>query len=240
MDRPAPPSEEEQFQAYRRVAEAMAGRMVYIRTADIGGDKPLPYLDLPPEDNPFLGLRGLRLSLARPDMFKAQLRAILRAAAHGNLAIMLPMVTEVGEIRAAKVEIDAARRELLREGRTVPPVPVGIMVEVPAAALAADQLAAEVDFFSIGTNDLTQYTLAVDRGNEAVARLYRSDHPAVLALITSVVRAGAERGIPVSVCGEMAGDPELAATLVRLGVRELSMSPGRLNLVKQAILTLEV
>ncbi|WP_164491822.1 phosphoenolpyruvate--protein phosphotransferase [Staphylospora marina] len=230
------PSEEEQTRAYERVLNAFGDRPVIIRTLDIGGDKDLPYHAMPREENPFLGHRAIRFCLSRPDIFKTQLRALLRAASHGNLWIMFPMVQSLAEIRAAKALLEECRTELEQEGVAVPnKIPVGIMIEVPAAAVIADLLAKEVDFMSIGTNDLTQYTLAADRGNEQVADLYDAAHPAVLRLVHMTCRAGAQAGIPVGMCGELAGDPEMTPLLVGLGLDELSMSPSSIPEVKARV-----
>ena len=244
------PTEEEQFAAYREAALICKGKPLIIRTLDIGGDKPLPYLDLPREDNPYLGFRAIRLCLDRPEeLFKPQLRALLRASAYGDVRILLPMVISVGEVRAVRDLLEECKRELdaeaavdglpaVPDGRSVrpynPAIPVGVMVETPAAALIAEDLAQEADFFSLGTNDLTQYILAADRGNPAVARYYDSLHPAVLRAIAMTVAAahgdvrpdtpGAGRRIPVCVCGEMAADPAAAEKLLALGVDSLSLS----------------
>jgi phosphocarrier protein FPr len=232
MERDRMPTEEEQEAAYRDTARMLGGRPMIVRTLDIGADKPLAYLEQPTEPNPFLGVRGLRLGLARPDLLRTQLRAILRVAAEFPLRVMFPMVTTLDELRAARAELDRARGEV---GAAAGRPEVGIMVEVPAAALTADRLAAEVDFFSIGTNDLTQYVLAADRGNERVAMLTDALHPAVLELIGRTARGAQAGGRWVGVCGELAGDPAATALLVGLGVRELSMSAPAVPAVKAAV-----
>jgi phosphoenolpyruvate-protein phosphotransferase (PTS system enzyme I) len=235
MERPELPSEEEQFEAYGAVARAFGARPVIIRTLDVGGDKDLPGVDQPAEENPFLGWRGIRMSLDTPALFKPQLRAILRAGALGNLKIMFPMIADVEELRAAKAMLGECERELESEGAEVGQVEVGIMVETPSAALCTRELAAEVSFFSIGTNDLVQYTLAADRGNERLRRLQDADHPAVLELIRITCEAAREEGIWVGVCGEAAGDPALIPRLLELGVTELSMSAPSIPRAKKLI-----
>jgi len=236
IGRDAMPSEQEQEAAYRGIAEPLGGRPLIVRTLDVGGDKPLPYLPVPAEANPFLGLRGLRLGLARPDVFRTQLRAILRVAADHPVKVMFPMVTSLAELRAAKALVEEARHEVEGAGGRVPSnLEVGIMVEVPAAALAAEVFAADVDFFSIGTNDLTQYTLAAERGNERVARFADALHPAVLRLIRMTAQGAASFGRMVGVCGEIAGDPVAVPILVGLGVRELSAAPPAVPRVKRAV-----
>ena len=235
MDRDTLPGEEEQFAAYRQALEAMAGKPVIVRTLDVGGDKKLPALDLPREDNPFLGYRAIRMTLKHPELFRTQLRALLRAAAYGDLRIMFPMISGARELRAAKTMLEQARAELTGRGVPAGRVRVGMMVEIPAAALMADQLAREADFFSIGTNDLIQYTLAVERGNENVAELYTPYHPAVLRLIAATARAAAEHHIPCGMCGEAAGDAKLAPALVGMGVRELSMSPRLIPRIRRLL-----
>lgn len=226
------PTEAEQFEAYRAVLEAFGDAPVIIRTLDIGGDKPLPYAEMPKEDNPFLGQRAVRFCLANPHVFRTQLRALLRAATFGNLHVMVPMVENVEEVEAVRALFDECRDQLKAEGQTFGDLKLGIMVEIPAAAVMADVLAPHVDFMSIGTNDLTQYTLAVDRGNERIENLYDASHPAVLRLIRMTCDAAAKVGIPVGVCGELAGDAAMAETLVGLGVTELSMSATRIADVK--------
>jgi len=234
INREQPPSEEEQFETYREVLKLMEGRPVVVRTLDIGGDKPLPYLDLAQEENPFLGLRGIRLTLKYRDLFKTQLKALLRASLYGNLKIMYPMVASIEEVREAKKILEEAKNEVNKWA----PVEIGIMIETPAAALSADILAREVDFFSIGTNDLTQYTLAVDRGNEEVTALYDPYHPAILRLIYTTVEAAHKFNKWVGLCGELGGEVTAAALLVGLGLDEISMSPIFIPQVKQAILHL--
>ncbi|MBM4457845.1 MAG: phosphoenolpyruvate--protein phosphotransferase [Chloroflexi bacterium] len=240
FERATAPTEDEQYLAYRAIFDAFGDRSVVLRTLDAGGDKTLPYLRLPPEPNPFLGLRGLRLCLRRPELFRPQLRAALRAGAGRRLKIMFPMVTAVAEVRAARAELENCRRALVAEGLPAAErLEVGIMVEAPAAALIADHLAAEVDFFSIGTNDLTQYTLAADRTNAEVADLASAYHPAVLRLVQGVIVAAHRQGKLVAMCGELAGDPTALPLLLGLGVDELSMAPAVIPLAKQVIRTLD-
>ena len=230
------PGEDEQETAYRAVAEGLGGRPLTLRTLDVGADKPLPYLPLEREPNPNLGLRGIRLGLSRPEVLTAQLRAALRVAADHPLRVMFPMVATVDEVRRARELLDAARASLIAEGTSVPErVEVGIMVEVPAAALLVEAFVPLVDFFSIGTNDLAQYVLAADRGNAEVAALADALHPAVLRLIDTVVRAAAEGGRSVAVCGELAGDPLAIPLLLGLGITELSLAAARIPLAKQAV-----
>lgn len=236
LDRREAPSEEEQYKVYRAVARALENRPLVIRTLDIGGDKPVPYANMPREANPFLGLRGLRLSLAQPELFKPQLRAILRLANEFPVCVMFPMVSTVQEFRDAQHLMNQARTELEGRGAEVPMrIETGIMVEVPSAALAAAQFAPLVDFFSIGTNDLTQYIFAAERGNPKVAALADSFHPAVLQLIANVVTAAHAAKKWVGVCGEMGGDPQAIPLLVGLGVDELSMSPPLIPNAKQVV-----
>lgn len=234
------PGEEEQYRAYRSIVEVFGQRPVILRTLDIGGDKALAYLDMPHEANPFLGQRGIRLCLKRPDLICPQLRAALRAGHGGNLKLMFPMVASVGEVRAARELLEACRADLQSDGHPVAKLEIGIMVETPAAALMADQFAAEVDFFSIGTNDLSQYTMAADRTNAEVASLAAGPQPAVLRLVASVVTAAHQRGKPVGLCGELAGDLATIPVLVGLGLDELSMSLAVIPLAKQVIRTLSL
>lgn len=241
MGREYPPDEEEQFKAYRQVIEQCGVKPCIIRTMDIGGDKPLPYLHIGKEDNPFLGLRAIRVSLAEPALFLTQLKAILRAGVYGRAAVMLPMVISAAEIRRARQYLSQARAELEQQGKAyAPAVELGIMIETPAAAVMASELAAECDFFSIGTNDLVQYTLAVDRGNTAVSSLYSHFHPAVLRLIDGVIKAAHARDIWVGMCGEMAGDPLAAPLLTAMGIDELSMSAPLIPRVKAVIRQLKL
>lgn len=235
MDRDALPTEDEQFEAYRTAAQTMAGKPLIIRTLDVGGDKKLPTLELPHEDNPFLGFRAIRMTLSHPEIFRPQLRAILRAAAYGDVRVMFPMIGSMDQLREAKTLLREQEQTLQAEGVPTGPVKVGMMVEIPAAAVLAEKFAKEVDFFSIGTNDLTQYTLAVERGNAAVAHLYAPEHPAVLRLIAMTAQAAAERHIPCGMCGEAAGDPKLAPAFVGMGVNELSMSPRRVPAVRKLL-----
>lgn len=238
--RESAPSEEEQLAVYKQIATTMGERPLVIRTLDIGGDKPLPYLRQEPEANPFLGLRGIRFCLANPEIFKTQLRAILQAGPGHNIKLMFPMIGSVGELRAAKEILAAAQAELKAAGVVYDEkMAVGIMVEVPSAVVVADQLAKEVDFFSIGTNDLTQYVMAADRGNAKVAGLVQALNPAVLRLIRQTVEAGHAAGIWVGLCGELGGNAKAAALLVGLGLDELSMNAPAIPAVKAAIREIE-
>ncbi len=225
MDRDKLPTEEEQFQSYKTVAEGLEGKPVVIRTLDVGGDKDLPYLNLPKEMNPFLGYRAIRLCLDRTDIFKTQLRAILRASAFGNIKIMFPMISNIKEIRDAKAIIEEVKEELRNEKISFKDdIEIGIMVEIPAVAVHSDIFAKEVDFFSIGTNDLIQYSLAVDRGNQDISYLYNQYHPSVLKLIKMTIENGHKEGIWVGMCGEAAGDEKLIPLLLGMGLDEFSMS----------------
>ncbi len=235
MNRTDLPSEEEQFKAYKQVAEKMAPHPVIIRTLDLGGDKFLSSLDVPHEMNPFLGWRAIRFCLTRIDVFKTQLRAILRASVHKNLKVMYPMISNVEELRKANAILAECRQELEKEGVHCEPMEIGAMIEIPSAAIISDILAREVDFFSIGTNDLIQYALAVDRVNEKIAYLYEPTHPAILHLIKQVIEAGHRHKRWVGSCGEMSGDPAIAVLLLGLGIDEISTSPVVLPKVKQAI-----
>jgi len=236
MDRSQLPTEDEQYEAYKAVAEGMNGLPIIIRTLDIGGDKQIPYLEMPTEMNPFLGWRALRMCLDRPELFKTQLRAIWRAGCHGTVKVMFPMVSNVDEVRAAKALLEEARRELVAEGKPVAEnLSVGVMIELPSAALVADQMAREVDFFSIGSNDLIQYTIGVDRMNEKIARLYDPFHPGVLRLIKMVIDAAHNNGKWAGMCGEMAGDPSCTPLLLGMGLDEFSMSAQSIPVVKNLI-----
>jgi phosphocarrier protein FPr len=229
------PSEDEQHEAYSRIAAALEGRPLVLRTLDVGADKPLPYLPARPEANPFLGVRGIRLSLARPELLETQLRAALRTAAEHPVKVMFPMVATLAEYLQARAALERIREEL-----AAPELEVGIMVEVPAAALAAEAFAPEVDFFSLGTNDLTQYTLAAERGNASVAGLADGLHPSVLRLIRLVAEAAARHDRWVGVCGELASDPAAVPVLVGLGVTELSANAPAIPAVKQAVRKVEL
>jgi phosphocarrier protein FPr len=230
------PTENEQYAAYVAVAKAMKGHPVIIRTLDVGGDKPLSYVPVTGEENPFLGERGIRFCMAHTDVFRPQLRALLRAAQEENIRIMFPMVAHLGELRAARVFLEEVRKELAEEGIACEKsVETGIMIEIPAAVAVADQLAKEADFLSIGTNDLTQYVMAADRGNAAVAHLSDSFHPAVLRMVRTTVEAGHRAGIPVGMCGELAGKADAVPLLIGLGLDELSMNAPSVPEVKAAI-----
>lgn len=236
MDRDHLPSEEEQFQAYKEVVEAMGDKLVVLRTMDIGGDKELPYLDLPKEMNPFLGWRAVRIGLVRREILDTQLRAVLRASAFGKLAMMFPMIISVEEIRELKGIVNELKQQLRNEGKAFDEqIQIGVMVETPAAAVNARHLAKEVDFFSIGTNDLTQYTLAVDRGNEIIAHLYNPLSPAVLNLIKQVIDASHAEGKWTGMCGELAGDERATALLLGMGLDEFSMSSISVPRIKKLV-----
>ena len=236
LERDHPPSEEEQYRCYRQVLEAMQGRPVTIRTLDLGGDKVPGSRHPEREPNPTMGLRAIRYCLANRDLFRAQLRALLRASPYGNLRLMFPLISGVSELREARSELEHCRSELGREGVLVGArFPVGIMAETPSAAWIADRLVHEADFFSIGTNDLIQYSLAIDRHNRDVAYLYKPLHLSVLRAIQSIVAAAKAANIPVAMCGEMAGDPTFALVLLALGFDELSMTAGQIPIVKQVI-----
>lgn len=237
LNRNTPPTEDEQFKAYKEVLEKFNGKPVIIRTLDIGGDKQIPYLNLEHEINPFLGVRAIRLCLTRKDLFKTQLRAILRASNYGKTRIMYPMIAVKEEIVEANNVLKEVKNELEKEKLPFDSnIEVGIMVEIPSAALNAEALADYVDFFSIGTNDLTQYTFAADRTNDNLSYLYQPLNPALLKLIKMTVDASHEKGKWTGVCGELAGDPEAIPILVNLGVDELSMSPQKIPYAKKIIM----
>jgi len=237
MNRDTFPSEDEQFEFYKNTALQAKGKPVIVRTIDIGGDKHLPYFNLPAELNPFLGYRAIRICLDRKDLFITQLKAILRASVFGDLKIMFPMISNIREVRAAKSILEEAKEELRKEGLPFKAgVKVGIMVEIPSAAITADLLAREVDFFSIGTNDLCQYTLAVDRMNEKISHLYDPFNPAVLRLISFVIEQGAKQNIHVGMCGEMASDPMATLLLMGMGLKEFSMSATSIPVIKSIII----
>lgn len=236
MDRDSLPTEEEQFQAYKAVAEAMGSQAVIVRTMDIGGDKDLPYMNLPKEENPFLGWRAIRIAMDRKEILHAQLRAILRASAFGKLRIMFPMIISVEEVRELKAELELLKSQLREENKAFDEtIEVGVMVETPAAAVIARHLAKEVDFFSIGTNDLTQYTLAVDRGNELISHLYNPMSPSVLGLIKQVIDASHAEGKWTGMCGELAGDERATLLLLGMGLDEFSMSAISIPRIKKII-----
>jgi phosphotransferase system enzyme I (PtsI) len=233
LERTGPPNEEEQLAAYRQILQALSGKPLIIRTLDAGGDKPLPYLKLGKEDNPSLGWRGIRQSLDLRDLWRPQVRAILRAAAEGNVRLMFPMVALVEEVEVGRAFVAECREELAREGCATPEIPIGAMIEVPSAALLAGPLRRVCDFFSIGTNDLVQYLFAADRAGERVQRFYQPFHPAVLGLIAQV--AAGEPPIEVGLCGEVASDPRATALLLGLGVDSLSVSPAAAPAIKAAV-----
>ena len=230
------PTEEEQFQAYKTVAEVMAGKKVIIRTLDIGADKKIDYFGLDREDNPALGYRAVRICLNRPEIFKTQLRALLRASMFGNISIMVPMIASVWEVKKVKEIMEEVKTELSTEGLPYKEVEFGVMIETPAAVMIADDLAKEVDFFSIGTNDLTQYTLAIDRQNAKLDRFYDSHHPAVLKMIQMVIDSAHEEGIWAGICGELGADLTLTETFVKMGIDELSVSPAMVLPVRNKII----
>ena len=240
MDSDEMPSEESQFEAYKKVAEIMKDKEAIIRTLDVGGDKDLKYLKLEKEANPFLGYRAIRLCLDNPTIFKTQLRAILRASAFGKLAIMFPMISSIEELRAAKVVLEECKQELDNENILYDKnIQVGIMIEIPSAALIADKLAKECDFFSIGTNDLIQYTVAVERGNEKISKLYTKYHPAVIKLIKKAIDGAHSANIICGMCGEAAGDPTFIPLLVGLGLDEFSMNSNNILRARKTINNLD-
>lgn len=237
MDRNTWPKEDEQFEVYKAAAQKLDGNQLVIRTLDIGGDKLLDYISLPEEDNPVLGYRGIRISIDRRDLFKTQLKAILRASSYGNVKILFPMISSIEEVRRAREVLELAMQELQRAGQPYNAnIEIGIMIEVPAAVAIADLLAQEVQFFSIGTNDLVQYVLAVDRMNERISHLYEPYHPAVLRMLRATVEAARRNGISVSVCGELAGDADALPMWLGLGVHDLSMSSHSVLDVKRRLI----
>ena len=235
LGRSEAPSEEEQFASYKEVVERLCGKKVIIRTLDIGADKKVGYLGLSEEDNPALGFRAIRICLDKKDLFKTQLRAIFRASALGNVGIMFPMITSVEEVKRIKIIVDEVKEELIAQGVAIGNPELGIMIETPAAALISDELAREVDFFSVGTNDLTQYTLAIDRQNENLAEFYNPHHKAVLMLIKMACDNAHKNGIWIGICGELAGDTALTRTFVDMGIDELSVSPTKVLSLRKAV-----
>ena len=235
LGRDSLPTEDELFEAYKKVAQTMGDRPVVIRTLDIGADKQVDYIGLEKEENPALGLRGLRICLTREEIFRPQLRAILRASAYGNLMVMFPMVASVWELKEAKALCAQLRQELTAEGIETKDVPVGVMVETPAAAVLAQELAKEAAFFSVGTNDLTQYTLAVDRQNANLGRFYDPYHPALMALLAHIAKSANEAGIWAGICGELGADPKMTETFIKMGYKELSMAAGRILEIRRIV-----
>ena len=239
MDTKDFPSEEEQFEAYKKIAESLENKRLVIRTLDIGGDKDLKYMKLPKEENPFLGYRAIRIYLDNVDLFKVQLRAILRASSYGNVAIMLPMISSIEELRKSKEIIEEVKQELKTKNiKFNENIEVGIMVEIPASAVMADKFAKECDFFSIGTNDLIQYTIAVERGNEKLVNLYSHFNPAVIHLIKSAIDGAHKNGILCGMCGEAAGDVNFIPLLVGLGLDEFSMNANKILKARKLIIDL--
>ena len=234
------PTEEEQFQAYKLAVESLAPRQVVIRTCDIGADKTIDYMNLDKEENPALGFRAIRICLTRKDFFKTQLRALLRASAYGNLGIMFPMIISVREVVEAKAILEECRKELEAEGKQIGKFELGIMVETPAAVLCADELGEEVDFFSLGTNDLTQYTCAIDRQNAKLEPFSDTHHPAVLRSIQMTIEAGHRHGCWVGICGELGADLSLTETFLRMGVDELSVNPKAVLPLRKQIRSIDL
>ena len=235
LERDSYPTEEEQFEIYRAVVEAMAGKRVVIRTLDIGADKQTDYLELPEEQNPAIGCRAIRFCLSRPEIFKTQLRALFRAGAYGELDIMYPMITSLSEVRRIKQIVEEVKAELTEEGKAFGNPAQGIMIETPAAVMISDLLAKEVDFFSIGTNDLAQYALALDRQNARLDEFYDAHHPAILRMIAMTVENAHKENIPCGICGELGADAELSKFFLALGVDELSMSPGSILSIRKIV-----
>ncbi|MDE7131030.1 MAG: phosphoenolpyruvate--protein phosphotransferase, partial [Lachnospiraceae bacterium] len=229
------PTEDEQFKVYRSVAETMAGKTVIIRTLDIGADKQIDYFGLDKEDNPAMGYRAIRICLKRIDIFKAQLRALYRASAYGNIGIMFPMIISVNEVKRIKEIVKEVKQELDENGVAYGEVELGIMIETPAAVMVSEELAKEVDFFSIGTNDLTQYTLAIDRQNAKLDDIYDAHHPAILRMIQMVIENGHKGGAWVGICGELGADLELTDKFIEMGIDELSVSPSCILPIRKKI-----
>ena len=240
LERDTYPTEEEQFSIYRKVAESMAGKPVIIRTLDIGADKQAEYFDLGKEENPALGLRAIRICLQRPEVFKTQLRALYRASAYGNISIMYPMITSVSEIDRIKAIEQEVKEELARDGISMGNPKTGIMIETPAAVIISRELAKKVDFFSIGTNDLTQYTLAIDRQNEKLDEFYNAHHKAILRMIKMTVENAHKAGKWAGICGELGADLELTEEFVRMGVDELSVAPSMVLKLRKVIREMSV
>lgn len=240
LEREQFPTEEEQFQIYKTVAETMAGKRVIIRTLDIGADKQCDYFEMEKEENPAMGCRAIRICLTRPEIFKTQLRALFRASAFGKIAIMYPMITSLNEVRRIKEIVAEVKEELTEQGFAYGEPEQGIMIETPAAVMMSEELAKEVDFFSIGTNDLTQYTLAIDRQNTSLDEFYDSHHPAVLRMIAMVVENAHKGGIWAGICGELGADLELTKEFLAMGVDELSVSPGRILPIRKIVLETNV
>lgn len=234
------PTEEEQFQIYKQAAETLAGKRVIIRTLDIGADKQCDYFEMDQEENPALGYRAIRICLTRPEIFKTQLRALFRASAFGNIAIMYPMITSVGEVKRIQAIVAEVKAELTEQGIEFGNPEQGVMIETPAAAIISDELAKEVDFFSIGTNDLTQYTLAIDRQNTKLDEFYDPHHPAILRMISMVVENAHKAGIWAGICGELGADTELTKEFLAMGVDELSVSPGSILPIRKIVLETNV
>ena len=234
------PTEEEQFEAYKLAVQTLAPKQVVIRTCDIGADKKVDYMNLDPEENPALGYRAVRICLTRKDFFKTQLRALLRASAYGNLAIMFPMIISLRELNECKILLDECRKELAAEGKKLGEPSIGIMIETPAAVLCADELAQACDFFSIGTNDLTQYVCAIDRQNAKLEPFSDTHHPAVLRAIKMTIDAGHRHGIWVGICGELGADLSLTETFLRMGIDELSVNPKSVLPLRKQIRSLDL
>ena len=240
MDNEKMPTEEEQFLSYKEVAEKMQGKPVIIRTLDVGGDKEIKYLNLPKEENPFLGFRAIRICLANIEMFKIQLRAILKASAYGNISIMIPMISSIEELRKTKQIVEECKKELQEKNiKFKKDIKLGIMIEIPSTAIMAEQFAKECDFFSIGTNDLIQYTVAVERGNEKISNLYSKYNPAVIRLIKMAIDGAHKEGIFCGMCGEVAGDSKFIPILVGMGLDEFSMNSNKILQARKVITNLE-